>query len=125
MFGLALRICPLASSGYDFANRPKYAAYCPYCDFPGLENSPEASIVYLLTKKTRDFKPVCLMYVRRIGFSARINKEFSSSSLKNKDPKRFFIKLFIVPLHVSNYCSKAPSKYNIMIAKITVLHITA
>lgn len=61
MFGLALRICPLASSGYDFANRPKYAAYCPYCDFPGLENSPEASIVYLLTKKTRDFKPVCLI----------------------------------------------------------------
>jgi hypothetical protein len=125
MFGLALSICLLASSGYDFANRPKYAAYCPCCGFPGLENSPEASIVYLLTKKTRDRKPVCLMYGRRIGFSARISKEFSSSSLKNKDPKQLFIKLFIVPLYVSNYCSKAPSKYNIVITKITVLHIMA
>jgi hypothetical protein len=31
----------------------------------------------------------------------------------------------MVPLHVLNYCSKAPPKYNIMIAKITVLHIMA
>lgn len=80
---------------------------------------------YLLTKNTHDRKPVCLVDVRRIGRSAIISKEFSSSSLKNKDPKQFFIKLFMVPLHVSNYCSKAPSKYNIMIAKITVLHIMA
>jgi hypothetical protein len=103
MFGLALSICPLASSGYDFANRPKYAAYCQCCGFPGVENSTEANIVYLLTKKTHHRKRVCLMDVRRMGCSARISKEFSSSSLKNKDPKQFFIKLFIVPLHVSNY----------------------
>jgi len=89
MFGLALSICPLAISGYDFANRPKYAAYCPCCGFPGVENSPEASIVYLLTKKTDDRKPVCLMDVRSMGCSARISKEFSSSLLKNKDPKQF------------------------------------
>jgi hypothetical protein len=125
MFGLALSICPLASSGYDFTNRPKYTAYCPSCGFPGAENSPEASIVYILTKKTDDRKPVRLMDVRRMGCSARISKEFSSSLLKNKDPKQFFIKAFIVPLHVSNYCSKAPSEYNIVIAKITVLRIMA
>ena len=81
MFGLAISICPLASSGYDFANRPKYAAYCPYSGFTVVENSPEARIVYLLTKKTHDRKPVCLMDVRRMGCSARISKEFSSSSL--------------------------------------------
>jgi hypothetical protein len=45
MFGLAFSICPLASSGYKFANRPKYAPYFPCCGFPGVENSPEASIV--------------------------------------------------------------------------------
>jgi hypothetical protein len=90
MFGLALSICPLASSGYNFGNRTKCAAYCPCCGFPGVENSPEASIVYLLTKKTHDRKPVCLMDVRRMRCSARISKEFSSSSLKNKDPKVFY-----------------------------------
>ena len=73
---LALSICPLASRGYDFANRPKYTAYWPCCVFPGVENFPEASAVYLFVKKNNDPKAVCLMDVRRMGCAVELVRKY-------------------------------------------------